>query len=74
MIDFLLPFTGLLTGYYTTQHSIDECRGKEKVLLYLLVTFFILLLINFNHLVNVLLLFIIAHLISSIAYLWRNES
>jgi len=73
MFYLLLSIIGLPTGLLVTRLSIDECRGKNKLLGWLMLPFALLLLLNLGLLVDTILLFIIAHLAGSIAYLrWRK--
>ncbi len=70
----ILALTGLLTGYFITKLTIDECRGKQKIMAYLMMFFIILLLLNLDELTSTLIMFIINHLTGSIIYLRVNKN
>jgi len=65
---------GLISGYFITRLSIDEVKGKRRILLYMLAPFIILFIFFLDNLISSLLLFIIAHLSGSILYLRRIKA
>jgi len=65
---------GLISGYFITRFSIDEVKGKQRILLYLIAPFIILFIFFLDNLISPLLLFIIAHLCGSILYLRRIKA
>jgi len=69
-----LSLIGLLTGYLITRATFDETSGKRTLMLYLTIPFIALLFFNLGNLINTLLLFIIAHLIGGVFYLWKKKS
>ncbi|MFA5406222.1 MAG: hypothetical protein WC307_02600 [Candidatus Nanoarchaeia archaeon] len=69
MIYLLLSLIGLPSGWFITHLTIDECKGKNKLIAMLIIPFIILLFFNLGWLVNTLFLFIIFHLVGSLIYL-----